>query len=151
MKTIITGFIAVSFVISYILYLYTMATQPCSQSAMKLWNYYSIGGLCLGIWAMEYIKTDTDLQESIIIGSKLLLLLIFADIILTYHGLIKDPYYNLIVFMGGSLLAITLLLIELIKSYGKLWLILAIILLVLFFGFLQVYVVPLTLKQPIGL
>src|SRR6478609_903873 len=120
-KVAISAALVLIFIISYCLYLYVIATYRMHDSTGRLWNYYSLGFLIFGIWIMEAKRVDTILQESILRGGKLLVLLCFLNIILTQHLIIKDPYTNLKIFMAGSGLALSILLFEIIKLYNKLW------------------------------
>lgn len=114
----------VSFIIIYTLYLRADANHiflPEERYKLKLWNYYSLLFIISGIWFMEARGVNTFLQESILNGGKLLILLCFINIILTQHCIITNPYTNLRIFMAGGGLALIALLYELIKIKSKKW------------------------------
>ena len=105
------------FTASYLLYLYYESILHFSDKrVLKLWNYYSLAFIIFSIWVIEYFRVTTMLQESILRGAKFVVALVFADIILTNHGIIKNPYSNLIIFMVGSGFSLVILLIEIIRS-----------------------------------
>ncbi len=86
------GVALLAFLISYNLYLYKMATEVCDMRIMKLWNYYSIGGLLLVVF---FVKPKGDLERTFLLVSKFCILITLLTILLTNHAIIKNPYYSL--------------------------------------------------------
>lgn len=86
------GLSLVAFLISYNLYLYKIATEVCDMRIMKLWNYYSIGGLLCVVF---FVNPKGDLERTFLLVSKLCILITLLTILLTNHAVIKNPYYPL--------------------------------------------------------
>lgn len=122
-------------------------TYTCDLRQLKLWNYYSLGFIIFSIWVLERMGIETFLEESILNGSKILVLITFVIIIINNHGLTPKPYDNIFIFMLGSGFAMTVLLIELIKTYGKKWIIMGAVLLVAYVCLLLDVAEYLILKQ----
>lgn len=147
-KTIYSAALIILFIFSYGLYLYADALSSLPRYQLKLWNYYSLAFIIFGIWIIEAKKVDTFLQESILNGGKLIVLLCFLNVILTQHRIIKDPYTNLRIFVSGSALAISVLLYELINKHSKKWAIVTIASLAISLFLLLVFVGHITSALP---
>lgn len=145
MKTTITALIIFAFLVSFSLYLYKEATYHFeSKMVPKLWFTFSIGGMLAALDIFNIKRVDTFLQKSLIRGVKIVLYLIFADAVFTYCGVIKDPYTNLLIFIAGSGLALSTLLVQLIKEHSKKWIIIAVTILGIYLYFLLAFLGHLT-------
>ncbi len=111
-KTIFTGLVLLCFLVSYNLYLYKLATAVCDMHIMKLWSYYSIGGLMLGCFVSEWLEVDSYFQFLFINVCKLVFLVTVSVIILTHHRILINPYYGLSIIDFGTAIATLMILIS---------------------------------------
>jgi len=103
-----------AFLISYNLYLYKMATVICDPRIMKLWNYYSLGGLLLVIF---FIRAITHIEKQLLLVSKMCILITITIILLTNHAILQNPYMLLWIF-NGSIFANTIIILICMKRHG---------------------------------
>ncbi len=103
-----------TFLISYNLYLYKMAAKVCDLRIMKLWNYYSIGGLLLVIF---FVKPVGVFEKTINTVAKTVILITILTILLTNHAIITNPYWLLAEF-NGLIFANTLIIFICMKRHG---------------------------------
>lgn len=108
------GFALLAFLISYNLYLYKMATVVCDMRIMKLWNYYSIGGLLCVVF---FARALTALEKTIKVVAKICILTTILTILLTNHAIITNPYYLLFVF-NGLIFVNTIIVLICMKRHG---------------------------------
>lgn len=99
------------FLISYNIYLYKEATIHMDSRILKLWNYYSLLFLLIGIFISERFMNNF-YQKQFTIISWIILFVTITVIILTNHGYIQNPYYMLGIIDLGTLLVTGIILIS---------------------------------------
>jgi len=147
-KIVYSGALAFLFIASEVNFLYETATVKVWAWVARDWHIANIAFAVIGMWIIEKQRVSTKLQESFLNGTKLLLCFVFLDILLTNAGLVKNPYYNLFVFMTGSGLAILFYLTETIKRCGVKYLTLALIGFTLSLYLLRVFAVYIISEHP---
>lgn len=81
---------------------------------LKLWNYYSLGGLLLAIFISEKNKKSF-LQQQFTDISWIVVFITITVILLVNHGLLHNPYYILGFIDSGTLLASIMIFISCIR------------------------------------